>query len=179
MLSAAICNIPIQVDDKHQKQPVIDHIGRKCHIKNKELHSKSSKQQPFIGAAFAAADLNVKQSKEFGLDLITALVQSGIPLFKVNVVPFKTFLEKWTKVSVPDESGLRKNYVKPIYDVVIAKIKKEIGDDPVYFILDECTDALNRYLLNILVAPLNGKPMKAMLFKVRRHDFYVDANTPT
>jgi len=45
----------------------------------------------------------------------------------------KFFLEKYTKKSVPGESTLRKNYVKPIYDSTLLKIKKIVEESFVYF----------------------------------------------
>lgn len=78
----------------------------------------------------------------------------------------KSFLEKYTKRHIPDESTLRKNFVKPIYTSTIEKIKQVVAEHPVAFILDETTDAMQRYILNILVVPLNGKPTEPMLLKV-------------
>ena len=76
------------------------------------------------------------------------------------------FLEKYTERSVPDESTLRKNYIKPAYDATFQEILSVIKDSPVGFILDETTDIRKCYVLNILVIPLTGIYVKPMLIKM-------------
>uniref|UniRef100_A0A915KHY5 Uncharacterized protein n=1 Tax=Romanomermis culicivorax TaxID=13658 RepID=A0A915KHY5_ROMCU len=49
---------------------------------------------------------------------------------------------------------------------MIIKIKSIVADHPVSFIVDEMTDAKQRYVLNILVVPLTGQPLKPMLLKM-------------
>ena len=63
-------------------------------------------------------------SNEFFMDLVATSMQAGVPLQKVNHPAMKFFLRKYSKKSVPEESTLRKNYVKPIYDSILLKIKK-------------------------------------------------------
>ena len=77
----------------------------------------------------------------------------------------KSYLQKYTGKSVPDESTLRKSYLQPLYEGKISQIRQVVADHPVYFILDETTGRQNRYVLNILVAPLNGHQVKPMLLK--------------
>ena len=40
------------------------------------------------------------------------------------------FLEKYTEKSVPDESTVRKKYVKTIFDATLIKIKEIVGQSP-------------------------------------------------
>ncbi|PSN53779.1 hypothetical protein C0J52_06238, partial [Blattella germanica] len=102
----------------------------------------------------------------FNTDLCAALTQVGIPLNKINHPSFKGFLEKYTKMSVPDESTLRKNYMEPVYQETIQRIKEKVSNCDVGIMLDETTDSMERYVLNILVFPLAGEKVKPMLLKM-------------
>lgn len=167
IIKCSFCDLSIKMDINHQKQQISQHISTIRHRENKARESKaSSSRQTFIGAAFEAGETETKANKQFALDLTSAFLQSGIPLNKVNSLPIKSFLEKYTHRHVPDESTLRKNYTQPIYDSTIQKIRSEIGDSDVALILDESTDQLQRFVLNILIMPLNGKAVKPMLIKV-------------
>jgi len=163
------CDIVIAVDDKHQRSRIKQHIEAPKHVKCKCLAYQNSKQ-PFIGDALRKSAVNAACTSNFCMDLTSTFIQTGIPLQKVNHPSMKSFLEKYAKKSVPDESTLRKNYLKPVYDATINKVKEVIGDRHVYFILDETTDAAKRYVLNILVAPLTGEPVQPMLLKMYNLD---------
>ncbi|KAK5648152.1 hypothetical protein RI129_003044 [Pyrocoelia pectoralis] len=72
------------------------------------------------------------------------MVQSNIPLNKLQNNCFKSFWEEYSKKHVPDESTLRKNYVSSVYDETIQKIKELIGSHCIWFTVDETTDACGR-----------------------------------
>ncbi|RWS21713.1 uncharacterized protein B4U80_07221 [Leptotrombidium deliense] len=61
---------------------------------------------------------------------------------------------------------LIKYCIKPIYDEYIQKIRNVVGDNDVFFIVDETTDRMTNYVVNILVGVLNGYETKPMLLKV-------------
>jgi hypothetical protein len=64
---------------------------------------------------------------------------------------------------IPDESTLRKGYVKPLYIEKIEKIRSTVDNNNVYFIIDETTDRAQNFVINTLVGVLNGNPTKPML----------------
>lgn len=164
LLKCELCDVTINVDEKHQSGRIVQHIKAPKHIANQERHARGGKTatQPFIATA-----LEEKQRlSEFNLDLAGALLQSGIPLNKVNCVPLKHFLEKYTKKNVPDQSTLRKYYVNPHASATLEKIRDIVGSHPVYLEVDETTDELQRMVLGVLVAPLHGKPVQPMLLKL-------------
>jgi len=161
------CDCVLTVTYEHQRYPISQHVSGARHRTNVTRESKATIQsQAFIGPSFAVAKEQSQVNKQFSLDLTSAFLQSGIPLNKVNTPPLKQFLEKYMHRSVPDESTLRKNYVEPVYDATMSKIRQEIGDNDLAFILDETTDELQRYVLNILVMPLNGMASTPVLIKV-------------
>lgn len=67
----------------------------------------------------------------------------------------------------PSSSNLRQYYVPNIYESIIDKIRIEVGEDPIYLIVDETTDKCNRNVFNVMVGHLNGKYSKPMLLMVR------------
>jgi hypothetical protein len=67
------------------------------------------------------------------------------------------------KREIPNVSTLRKYYVKRNYDSIIDKIRENLSDFPIYLIIDETTDRLNRYVVNVLVGRLDGDKSKPML----------------
>ena len=83
------------------------------------------------------------------------MVQSNIPLNKLRNSCFKSFLEEYCKMHVPDESTLRKNYVGSVYDETIQKIKELIGSHYIWFTVDETTDACGRYIANLIIGVLD------------------------
>jgi len=68
-------------------------------------------------------------------------------------------------MEIPDESTLRKLYIEPLYSEKIEQIRKIVGQNPVYFIVDETMDACKRSVLNILVGTFNGEYSKPMLLR--------------
>ncbi|CAN7983616.1 unnamed protein product, partial [Ixodes hexagonus] len=69
----------------------------------------------------------------------------------------RTFLEKYTKQHVPDESTLRRKYVKESYKEALAKIKKEIGGNYIWVSVDKTTDASGRYMTNCVIGTLKAE----------------------
>lgn len=165
ILRCSVCEVNIAIDDKHQRNRINQHIQYSKHVKNVELRKSKPKQTSLIHA-FASGSEKQRSLSEFNADLTMALVQSGIPIYKINNPALKSFLQKYAQRPIPDESTLRKNYVQPIYENVFEKIRETVGKHEVGFILDETTDELQRYILNVLVLPLSGEWVKPMLFKM-------------
>ncbi|XP_017482701.1 PREDICTED: uncharacterized protein LOC108371609 isoform X2 [Rhagoletis zephyria] len=90
----------------------------------------------------------------FYADITKMMIACGIPLYKLKSVEFKSFFEKYVQESLPDESTLRKNYVKDCYESVLQKIRLEIGESPIFVSIDETTDKAGRSVTNVIVGPL-------------------------
>jgi hypothetical protein len=78
----------------------------------------------------------------------------------------KSFLEKYTGRHTPSPQTLR-NYVDVLYKGTLAKVRQEISDNDLCFIVDETTDVCGRYVLNIMFGVLNGEKVKSTLLSVR------------
>lgn len=86
---------------------------------------------------------NSNSKNLFFEDLCNAFVAANIPLHMLGNHVLKSFLEKHTGKSIPDESTLRKNYIPNIYKSVMPvmdQIISDIGNNYVYIIVDETTD---------------------------------------
>jgi len=66
-------------------------------------------------------------------------------LHKLGNNVLKSFLEKHTGKSIPNESTLRKNYIPNIYKCVMDQIISDIGNNYVYIIVDETSDPRGLY----------------------------------
>lgn len=91
------------------------------------------------------------------------MISANIPFYVLQMESTKEFLNKYTKFKCPDESTVRKNYVKPLYDETLEAVRKKIGDNSIYLIAEETTDALGRFVINVMAGVLDGKPTKSML----------------
>jgi hypothetical protein len=66
--------------------------------------NKSSSKQTFVHEA----STSIENQSQFFKELCNTLIFSNIPLHKIQNKNFKSFLEKYTKKLIPDESTLRK-----------------------------------------------------------------------
>lgn len=100
----------------------------------------------------------------FNYDLCQALLSANIPLNKISNESFRTFLEKYTHKSIPDESTLRKTYVSECYEDTIYKIKSYCENQKLWVSIDKTTDSVGRYVANVIVGTLEvGSPDKIFL----------------
>uniref|UniRef100_A0A915I6P4 DUF659 domain-containing protein n=1 Tax=Romanomermis culicivorax TaxID=13658 RepID=A0A915I6P4_ROMCU len=188
VLRCSSCNVIINIDNRHQSTHILRHFVSKRHkesskrlailnadrLQNSQGQNCSSSSQildekpQHIVPALPPTPLSGvdKSQKTFNIDLARAFLQSGISIFKINAPPLRDFLAKYTNKNIPAESTLRKLYIKPLYEETVQKIRTSIGEDDVTFILTETVDPLQRSILNVLVAPLNGTPPKPLLLKM-------------
>lgn len=91
---------------------------------------------------------------QFNKDLCKALVSANIPLIKLNNSELKSFLQKYTKYNIPDESTLRKGYIQGLYEQTLADIRQDLADERIWVSIDETTDSTGRFIANIIVGAL-------------------------
>ena len=94
--------------------------------------------------------------KEFSKQLCKMLIATDIPLCKINNPIFKSFFNTYTKFDLPNESTLRKNYIPPLYDESMSRVKAELGNTPIWVSLDETTDTCGRHVFNVVAGPLDS-----------------------
>ncbi|XP_050530617.1 uncharacterized protein LOC126899610 [Daktulosphaira vitifoliae] len=127
------------------------------HAVNQRKRRKQSTSQSLLTE-------NTNKKSDFNSDLADALLPANIPLYKVNNLKFKKFLEKYTFKNIPNESTLRKNYVDSIYKNTLSKIQAEVFNRKIWVSIDETTDVDGRYVANVIVGVLHfEEPGKVML----------------
>lgn len=133
----------------------------------KKFKNESIKQLS-ISQSLQSGQSVSNEQKEFNLELCKTLIKSNIPLKKLQNNNLKTFLEKHCKMRVPDESTLRKNYVCLVYKETIEEIKSIIGNNCIWFSVDETTDTCGRYIANLVIGVLNEEiPTKGFLITTK------------
>ncbi|KAL4082609.1 hypothetical protein QTP88_029781 [Uroleucon formosanum] len=130
--------------------------------KHEQAFNQRKRREQSISQSLLTENLNKKS--DFKSDLTEALVFANIPLYKVNNLKFKNFLEKYTSKNIPDESTLRKDYVDSIYQKTLTKIQAEVFNHKIWVSIDETTDVDGRYVANVIVGVLDSEvPGKVML----------------
>lgn len=99
---------------------------------------------------------SVSEDKQsFLSDLCYAMVASNIPFNKLKFPPFKLFLQKYTKQNIPDESTLRKNYLKKCFEQSINEIRKRVDNQFIYIMVNETTDPRGLYICSLIIGVLH------------------------
>uniref|UniRef100_A0A915E4D2 Transposase n=1 Tax=Ditylenchus dipsaci TaxID=166011 RepID=A0A915E4D2_9BILA len=80
-----------------------------------------------------------------------------------SIILSQSFLEKNCKRNVPDESTLRKNDLKAIFNQVIDSIKAKVDGKYVWASVDETTDSQGRHATNLLIGTMNEEDQKPHL----------------
>ncbi|VVC26795.1 Hypothetical protein CINCED_3A018020 [Cinara cedri] len=133
---------PMAVSSNKRFQ-VTQHLNTAKHLSNSTIKEKM--KQIFIKDSFK------DQNSEFSLDLCHAFLDSDIPLWKLHNTTFNKFVQKYTGKHIPDQFTIRKKCVSVLCNEVIDRIRKEIGEGPIYVSIDETTDVDRRYVANVIL----------------------------
>lgn len=91
----------------------------------------------------------------FEYDLCQALVGANIPWKALNNEAFNSFLKKYTKRNIPDESTMRKSFLDKCYQQKVEEIRNDIKNEYVWLSVDETTDRSGRYIANLIIGKLS------------------------
>ncbi len=80
-------------------------------------------------------ELNPKQSV-FSAELCDTFISAGIPLWKLQNVHLRNFLEKYTQRRIPTESSLRKCYLEKNYERTLRNIRDQVGEKHIWVSID-------------------------------------------
>lgn len=99
---------------------------------------------------------NNSHQENFNRDLCNLFVGCNIPIHKLDNPLFKNFLKTYCQENqaIPSSSNLRKKYVEASYKASIECIRKNIGNNPIWFSVDETTDVKGRYIANFIIGSL-------------------------
>lgn len=167
-LLCTVCSEEVKFNHSHGKQRFEEHLTSDKHQKNM-IKNKNQRQSSIVNS-FQKQPENDKRKNRFFADLTQAFIAANIPFEKLENEKLRKFFFKYMKVNIPNASTLRKNYLDEIYQSKIEKIRKTVAENKVFFVIDDTTDARNRYVLNVLVGILNGGPIEPMLLSTQYLD---------
>lgn len=130
-----------------QKSQVDQHLNTAKHRRNFEKWNGSA-QRVLSSASFKKVD-------SFKEDLCLALIAADIPFHKLDNPTFRNFLTDYTNYVIPDRKTLSNNYLRPLYDNVIARIREDLQDKRIWVSMDEATDSAGRFVVNVIVGELS------------------------
>lgn len=87
-------------------------------------------------------------------ELTQGMVAVNMPWCALNNDVWRNFLTKYTDRTIPDESTLRKNYLNDFYDSSIQNIREDIANHCMWISMDEITNAVGQYIVNVIVDEL-------------------------
>jgi len=79
---------------------------------------------------------------------------ANIPLYKIENLKFKAFLQEYTGKEIPKEATLRKGYVDDCYRDTLAKIRNCVSNNKIWVSIDETTDVEGRFVANVIIGVL-------------------------
>ena len=138
---------------KHRKNKTPNHTDSQGETADLELLKLNEKVSLNLNEASANAPEPKTPSSRFSgsnfnMELCRAFVDADIPLWKLQNTSFRSFLEKYMKREIPDESTVRKYYIEKCYKETVTTIRQNIADNNVWISIDETTDIKGRYIVN-------------------------------
>ena len=166
------CEKNVNIRSRHEKQSLKDHLGSKSHIAKCKQPGRSLVQQQ--------VDSMVKRMEKQGLDdfnirVTMAFIQANIPLSKLNHPSIKNLFESTCQKKLYTRQHLQTKYLPELFDESLDDIRKTLGANCVYFMIDETPDLLQRKVVNLLVGVFNGKYSKPLLLMMKHFDQAVNS----
>ncbi|KAB0805335.1 hypothetical protein PPYR_02305 [Photinus pyralis] len=148
------CRACVKTIQNDKKYNVTQHVQTTLHVeRRKKFEIEKSKQQTLVESV--ASSSRQDEQFKFNFDLCEMMIQANIPLKKLENGPFRQFLQTYCNRHIPAETTLRKNYVEPVFLQVYRKIQQLIGNNYIWFAVDETTDSCGRYVASLIVGVLN------------------------
>lgn len=142
VLLCKLCCRTIAADGKDK---VTQHVNTAKHQSNVKCQMKS--KQPIL-------TFDTSKKSTFSLELCRVFVEANIPIYKINHPSLRNFLQEYTHHTVPDESTLRKTYLKDCYEENITRIRSALKNERIWISIDETTDSKGRNIVNVIVGSL-------------------------
>lgn len=139
----------------HGQQSQVDqHINSAKHqrgVARQERDGRAAQLQQVIPDGLQVMD----GQTVFHLDLSKAFVAADIPLSKIRHTAIHTFLDKYTKRSIPSETHLRNVCVPKLYESLMDSIRQKLRNRYLWVAIDETVDSSKRCIVNIVVGILD------------------------
>ena len=142
-----------------RKSVIDDHLRSKKHLKRKSEidHGCTTKKQRTLETTMKSCSTDHAQQKiSICQEWVKVCVACNIPLSKTDHPVMRAFLDKHVKNggAIKRTHTLQETYVPDLYHVEKNKLKDHLKEKPLCVIFDELSDCEGRYVLNVLLAPL-------------------------
>ncbi|KAF6215858.1 hypothetical protein GE061_000193 [Apolygus lucorum] len=151
--SSIYCKLCLKPFKIGRKQELNQHKSTRGHI-NARNNRKNQGQQPITKCSTSANDSTPDVVIQ---ELVSACLEEGIPLSKLERGPLKSFLEKHLPKLIPSRKILSNRVTNELFEQVQVKTRAHIGNSPIWCSVDESTDRLGRNIVNVLVGKLDTK----------------------
>lgn len=159
--SVLLCKLCSKVVCAESKDKVQQHVNGQKHktLLNRQEEARDPAQ------TLLRFDSNRKST--FSMDLCRAMVHANIPFYKLENPTLRSFLAKYTNQMIPDESTLRKGYLKTCYEDTMQTIRNVLKGQRIWISIDETTDSVGRYIANVIVGLMSDdEPQRSYLLHV-------------
>lgn len=152
-----ICNITV---DYVRRQSITDHLQSKRHSQQtaKRKADSDAKITPKRQTTLAICSERQTAASSAKEDLIVGLVLSAnIPMEKLDNPQIRDFIAASVKGGdIPRANWLREHYVPKVYSKQQAEVISKLAGKKVAIIADETSDVAGRYVVNVLLQPLDA-----------------------
>lgn len=138
------CDLCDVVVNHTRKSNVTQHLETARHT-GLVARGKRSLQQPFIS--------EVAPKDQFAADLARTFLECDIPLHKMRLPPLVSFLQKYTKKSIPSETTIR-GCIPALFSDFQEKLKDKFKNCKVWVSIDETVDSSKRCIVNLVAGIL-------------------------
>lgn len=162
MLWCKPCNVVI---DHVRRQTITDHITSKRHGERLKRQAEDTaaglpankKQTTITGCQERSTAASAAQEK-LNMDLVESFMAANIPLEKLDNPRLREFMHTNVKGggAIPQANTLREVYDKKVFLKRQDALIESLAGKKVAVIVDETTDTVGRYVVNILLQPLLG-----------------------
>jgi hypothetical protein len=146
------CECSFSASQKSQLKQHKESIKHKTNIQKKTKRTQVQAQLETL----AVTKPKVSRSDILGKQLCEAFLSANIPWYKLQAPKLRSFMEDNLGIKIPDECMLRTKYLDQCTDDVLKEIEKELRGHPIWISVDETTDAVGRYVVNVLAGRLDS-----------------------
>lgn len=147
VLHCKVCDKNVTAERRSQ---VNQHLETKLHISRSNSGASSSSK--LITTAFKSND----GQHAFEENLTNAFISADIPLYKLRNETLRKFLQSYIpSYNLPSETTARR-HVESLHNSTLERIRIEVGEQPIYVVVDESCDYLNRSVCNVIVGILSN-----------------------
>ena len=164
LLWCKVCDVPVH---HVRRQTVVDHVRSQKHESKRakrqaEMDASTAgpapkRQATITGTHHRATEASAAKEKLI-LDLVQAFMSANIPLDKLDNPKMHEFLNASVKGGggVPQANTLRECFVPKIYAQKQQEIQAKLQQHKIAVIVDETSDVMGRYVVNVLMQPLEA-----------------------